>query len=322
MKRALITGINGMDGSYMADFLLDKGYQVYGMERRSSSKNRVNTLHLETNQNFKFINGDLTDQNSLLRVIKESNPDEVYNLGSQSFVGESWNTPEQTGDVSGMGVLRMLEAIREYEKPIKFYQASTSEMFGRMVENPAKETTPFYPRSPYGCAKLYGHWITKNYRESYDMFNVCGILFNHEGERRGKEFVTRKITDGVAKIHLGLQDHITLGNLDIKRDWGYAPDYVEAMWMMLQQEEPNNYVIATSEFHTLEDFLNVSFKEVGITDWSKYVKQDERYMRPADVFYLRGDSTKAQEVLGWKPKTSFNEMVSKMLKNDIKLNDK
>jgi GDPmannose 4,6-dehydratase len=224
MKRALITGINGMDGSYMADFLLDKGYQVYGMERRSSSKNRVNTLHLETNQNFKFINGDLTDQNSLLRVIKESNPDEVYNLGSQSFVGESWNTPEQTGDVSGMGVLRMLEAIREYEKPIKFYQASTSEMFGRMVENPAKETTPFYPRSPYGCAKLYGHWITKNYRESYDMFNVSGILFNHESERRGIEFVTRKITDGVAKIHLGLQDHITLGNLDAKRDWGYAPE--------------------------------------------------------------------------------------------------
>jgi GDPmannose 4,6-dehydratase len=188
-----------------------------------------------------------------------------------------------------------------------------------MVENPAKETTPFYPRSPYGCAKLYGHWITKNYRESYDMFNVSGILFNHESERRGIEFVTRKITDGVAKIHLGLQDHITLGNLDIKRDWGYAPDYVEAMWMMLQQEEPNNYVIATSEYHTLEDFLNVSFKEVGIGDWSKYVKQDERYMRPADVFYLRGDSSRANEELGWKPKTSFEEMVAKMVKNDIQL---
>jgi GDPmannose 4,6-dehydratase len=319
MKRALITGINGMDGSYMADFLLDKGYQVYGMERRSSSKNRVNTLHLETNQNFKFINGDLTDQNSLLRVIKESNPDEVYNLGSQSFVGESWNTPEQTGDVSGMGVLRMLEAIREYEKPIKFYQASTSEMFGRMVENPAKETTPFYPRSPYGCANLYGHWITKNYRESYDMFNVSGILFNHESERRGIEFVTRKITDGVAKIHLGLQDHITLGNLDAKRDWGYAPDFVEAMWMMLQQDEPDDYVIATGKDYTIREFLDYAFQKIGIVDWSDYVKQDDKYMRPAEVAVLCGDSTKAKNKLGWIPKTSFDEMVSKMVANDIRI---
>jgi GDPmannose 4,6-dehydratase len=319
MKRALITGVNGMDGSYMADFLLDKGYQVYGMERRSSSKNRVNTLHLETNQNFKFINGDLTDQNSLLRVIKESNPDEVYNLGSQSFVGESWNTPEQTGDVSGMGVLRMLEAIREYEKPIKFYQASTSEMFGRMVENPAKETTPFYPRSPYGCAKLYGHWITKNYRESYDMFNVSGILFNHESERRGIEFVTRKITDGVAKIHLGLQDHITLGNLDAKRDWGYAPDFVEAMWMMLQQDEPDDYVIATGKDYTIREFLDYAFQKIGIVDWSDYVKQDDKYMRPAEVAVLCGDSTKAKNKLGWIPKTSFDEMVSKMVANDIRI---
>ena len=319
MKRALITGINGMDGSYMADFLLDKGYQVYGMERRSSSKNRVNTFHLETNQNFKFINGDLTDQNSLLRVIKESNPDEVYNLGSQSFVGESWNTPEQTGDVSGMGVLRMLEAIREYEKPIKFYQASTSEMFGRMVENPAKETTPFYPRSPYGCAKLYGHWITKNYRESYDMFNVSGILFNHESERRGIEFVTRKITDGVAKIHLGLQDHITLGNLDAKRDWGYAPDFVEAMWMMLQQDEPDDYVIATGKDYTIREFLDYAFQKIGIVDWSDYVKQDDKYMRPAEVAVLCGDSTKAKNKLGWIPKTSFDEMVSKMVANDIRI---
>ena len=303
----------------MADFLLDKGYQVYGMERRSSSKNRVNTFHLETNQNFKFINGDLTDQNSLLRVIKESNPDEVYNLGSQSFVGESWNTPEQTGDVSGMGVLRMLEAIREYEKPIKFYQASTSEMFGRMVENPAKETTPFYPRSPYGVAKLYGHWITKNYRESYDMFNVSGILFNHESERRGIEFVTRKITDGVAKIHLGLQDHITLGNLDAKRDWGYAPDFVEAMWMMLQQDEPDDYVIATGKDYTIREFLDYAFQQIGIVDWSDYVKQDDRYMRPAEVAVLCGDSTKAKNKLGWKPKTSFKEMVSKMVANDIRI---
>tara|TARA_R100001377_G_scaffold33203_1_gene18134 strand:- start:4885 stop:5853 length:969 start_codon:yes stop_codon:yes gene_type:complete len=319
MKRALITGINGMDGSYMADFLLDKGYLVYGMERRSSSKNRVNTLHLETNQNFTFLNGDLTDQNSLLRVIKESNPDEVYNLGSQSFVGESWNTPEQTGDVSGMGVLRVLEAIREYEKPIKFYQASTSEMFGRMVENPAKETTPFYPRSPYGCAKLYGHWITKNYRESYGMFNVSGILFNHESERRGIEFVTRKITDGVAKIHLGLKDHITLGNLDAKRDWGYAPDFVEAMWMMLQQDEPDDYVIATGKDYTIREFLNYAFQHIGITDWSKYIKYDERYMRPAEVAVLCGDCTKAKDKLGWKPKTSFTEMVSKMVTNDIRI---
>ena len=247
-KRALITGITGMDGSHLADFLLEKDYEVFGLERRCSTKNRVNTSHLEGK--VTFIMGDLTDQHSLLRAVEQSDPDEIYNLASQSFVKESWNTPEHSADVTGAGVLRVLEAIRQYGKQIKFYQASTSEMFGKM-ENFASEDTPFYPRSPYGVAKLYGHWISVNYRESYDMFNVCGILFNHEGERRGREFVTRKITDGVAKIHLGLQDHITLGNLDIKRDWGYAPDYVEAMWMMLQQEEPNNYVIATSEYHTL-----------------------------------------------------------------------
>jgi GDPmannose 4,6-dehydratase len=213
----------------------------------------------------------------------------------------------------------MLEAIREYEKPIKFYQASTSEMFGRMVENPAKETTPFYPRSPYGCAKLYGHWITKNYRESYDMFNVSGILFNHESERRGIEFVTRKITDGVAKIHLGLQDHITLGNLDAKRDWGYAPDFVEAMWMMLQQDEPDDYVIATGKDYTIREFLDYAFQKIGIVDWSDYVKQDDKYMRPAEVAVLCGDSTKAKNKLGWIPKTSFDEMVSKMVANDIRI---
>ena len=318
MKVALITGINGMDGSHLADFLLTKRYKVYGMERRSSFKNRVNTLHLEDKKNFHFINGDLTDQNSLLRCLKESNPDEVYNIASQSFVGESWNTPEQTGDVTGLGVLRMLEAIREYGKPIKFYQASTSEMFGRMVESPAKETTSFYPRSPYGVSKLYGHWITVNYRESYDMFNCSGILFNHESERRGIEFVTRKITDGVAKIHLGLQDKIILGNLDTKRDWGYSPDYVESMWMMLQQDKPQDYVIATGKVHSLEEFLDMAFQHIGIIDWKKYVGQDERYMRPADVFYLAGDSSKAKEVLGWKPKTSFEEMVSKMVANDIR----
>jgi GDPmannose 4,6-dehydratase len=316
-KRALITGINGMDGSHLADFLLEKGYVVYGMERRSSYKNRENTGHLETNKNFHFITGDLTDQNSLFRVLKESDPDELYNLGSQSFVGESWNTPEQTGDVTGLGALRVLEALREYDAPIKYYQASTSEMFGKM-EKFANEDTPFYPRSPYGVAKLYAHWITVNYRESYDMFNCSGILFNHESERRGIEFVTRKITDGVAKIHLGLQDKIILGNLDTKRDWGYSPDYVESMWMMLQQDKPQDYVIATGKVHSLEEFLDMAFQHIGIIDWKKYVGQDERYMRPADVFYLAGDSSKAKEVLGWKPKTSFEEMVSKMVANDIR----
>ena len=316
MKRALITGINGMDGSHLADLLLNKGYEVYGMERRSSSKNRTNTAHLEGK--ITFVSGDLSDQNSLFRVLKESDPDEVYNLGSQSFVGESWNTPEQTSDVTGLGVLRMLEAIREYGKPIKFYQASTSEMFGKMTKF-ANEDTKFHPRSPYGVAKLYGHWITVNYRESYDMFNTSGILFNHESERRGIEFVTRKITDGVARIHLGLQDKVILGNLDTKRDWGYAPDYVEAMWLMLQQDEPRDYVIATGETHSLEELLVIAFSEIGITDWKKYVGQDERYMRPADVFYLAGDSSKAREELSWKPFVTFEEMVSKMVENDVEL---
>ena len=316
MKRALITGITGMDGSHLADFLLDKGYEVFGMERRTSTKNRVNTSHLENK--ITFLMGDLTDQNSLLRVLKESDPDEVYNLASQSFVKESWNTPEQSADATGAGTLRMLEAIRMSGKSPKFYQASTSEMVGKM-EDLADEDTKFHPRSPYGVAKLYAHWISVNYRESYDMFNVCGLLFNHESERRGREFVTRKITDGVARIQLGLEDYVTLGNLDVKRDWGYAPDYVEAMWMMLQQDTPQNYVIATGEYHTLEDFLDSSFKHIGIDDWSKYVKQDERYMRPADVYYLRGDSTHAKNELGWEPKTSFEDMVSKMVTNDIEL---
>ena len=316
MKRALITGINGMDGSHLADLLLSKDYEVYGMERRSSSKNRTNTAHLEGK--ITFVSGDLSDQNSLFRVLKESDPDEVYNLGSQSFVGESWNTPEQTSDVTGLGALRILEAIREYGKSIKFYQASTSEMFGKM-EKFANEETKFHPRSPYGVAKLYGHWITVNYRESYDMFNTSGILFNHESERRGIEFVTRKITDGVARIHLGLQDKIILGNLDTKRDWGYAPDYVEAMWLMLQQDEPRDYVIATGETHSLEELLVIAFSEIGITDWKKYVGQDERYMRPADVFYLAGDSSKAREELSWKPFVTFEEMVSKMVENDVEL---
>ena len=317
MKRALITGINGMDGSFLADFLLEKGYKVYGMERRTSSPNRTNTYHLV--DKITFLNGDLTDQNSLVRCLKESDPHEVYNLASQSFVGESWNTPEQTGDVTGLGVLRMLEAIREYGEEVKFYQASTSEMFGRMVENPANENTPFYPRSPYGVAKLYGHWITKNYRESYDMFNVSGILFNHESERRGIEFVTRKITDGVARIHLGLEDYITLGNLDSKRDWGYSPDYVESMWLMLQQDKPDDYVIATGVEHSIRDFLDVAFDCVGIEDWSHYVKQDAQYMRPAEVAVLCGDSTKARKILGWKQRTTFEQMVGRMVDNDIEL---
>ena len=317
MKRVLITGINGMDGSHLADLLLTKGYEVYGMERRSSSKNRTNTGHLEGK--ITFVNGDLTDQNSLVRVLRESDPDEVYNLGAQSFVGESWNTPEQTSDVTGMGCLRMLEAIREYGKDVKFYQASTSEMFGKMVENPANENTPFYPRSPYGVAKLYAHWMTKNYRESYDMFNVSGILFNHESERRGIEFVTRKITDGVAKVHLGYEDHIKLGNLDSRRDWGYAPDYVECIWMMLQQDKPEDFVIATGKSHSIRDFLDVAFGCVGIDDWSNYVVQDERYMRPAEIDVLCGDSTKARKVLGWKPTTSFEEMIRRMVNTDIGL---
>ena len=317
MKTALITGINGMDGSHLADFLLEKGYKVYGVERRASNRNRVNTEHLV--DKITFLQGDLLDQNSLLRCLKESNPDEIYNLGAQSFVGESWNTPEHTSEVTALGVLRMLEAIREFNPKIRFYQASSSEMFGRMVENPSRETTPFYPRSPYGVAKLYGHWITKNYRESYDMFACSGILFNHESERRGIEFVTRKITDGVAKIHLGLADTIALGNLDAERDWGYAPDYVEAMWLMLQQDTPDDYVIATNEKYSVREFLTEAFKVVGIEDWSSYVVQDPRYMRPAEVDVLLGDYSKAKQNLGWSPRTSFKDLVRIMVENDINI---
>jgi GDPmannose 4,6-dehydratase len=316
-KIALITGINGMDGSHLADFLLEKNYIVYGLERRCSNENRSNTHHLEGKINF--IKGDLTDQNSLTRALKQANPCEVYNLAAQSFVGESWNTPEQTSDVTGLGVLRILEAIREFNPNIKFYQASSSEMFGRMVENPANENTPFYPRSPYGVAKLYGHWITKNYRESYGMFACSGILFNHESERRGIEFVTRKISDGVARIHLGLTDHISLGNLEALRDWGYAPDYVEAMWLMLQQDTPDDYVIATGETRSIREFLDAAFNYIGITDWTPYVKIDEKFMRPAEVDILRGNFQKANNELGWSPKTSFNDLVQIMVENDIKL---
>ena len=315
--RALITGINGMDGSHLADLLLEKGYEVYGMERRTSSPNRTNTAHLEGK--ITFINGDLTDQNSLVRCLKESNPDEVYNLGAMSFVGESWNTPDSTSEVNGIGVLKMLEAIRVYGKDIKFYQASTSEMFGKIQEMPQTENTPFYPRSPYGVSKLYAYWITKNYRESYDMFTCNGILFNHESERRGIEFVTRKISNAVARIHLGLQDKIMLGNLDAKRDWGYAPDYCEAMWLMLQQDTPDDYVIATGETHSIKEFLEIAFDEIKVPNWDSYVGQDPRFMRPAEVDVLCGDPTKALEKLGWSTKTPFEELVRKMVRNDIRL---
>jgi len=317
MKTALITGINGMDGSHLSDLLLTKNYKIFGMERRSSSKNRTNTSHLENK--VTFLQGDLTDQNSLLRCLKESNPDEVYNLAAQSFVGESWNTPEHTSEVTGLGVLRILEAIREFNPKIKFYQASSSEMFGRMVENPANENTPFYPRSPYGVSKLYGHWITKNYRESYDMFACSGILFNHESEKRGIEFVTRKISDGIARIKLGLSDHISLGNLDAKRDWGYAPDYVEAMWLMLQQNSPDDYVISTGNTYSIKEFLDIAFNYIGISDWEPYIKQDPKFMRPAEVDVLRGDFSKAHQKLGWSPKTSFVDLVEKMVENDLQL---
>jgi len=322
-KTALITGITGMDGSYLADFLLKKGYKVFGIERRTSGRNLTNIGHLV--DKIEIITADLTDQSSLLRALFQCQPDEVYNLAGQSFVQASFRTPEQTTNVTGLGVLRMLEAIREYDrmhpygKQVRFYQASSSEMFGKVQETPQTETTPFYPRSPYGIAKLYGHWITKNYREAYNMYNVSGILFNHESERRGIEFVTRKISDGVARIKLGLEDHITLGNLDASRDWGYAPDYVEAMWLMLQQESPDDYIVATGESHSIRDFLDVAFNHVGIKEWKSYIKQDKRFMRPSEVDHLIGDPSKIRKKLGWKPKTSFNDLVKKMVDNDLKL---
>ena len=321
-KSALVTGVNGMDGSHLADLLLSKGYVVYGMERRSSVKNRTNTKHLEDDPDFHFVIGDMSDSESLRTILFECKPDEIYNLAAQSFVGSSWKIPLETSDTNGLGVLRLLNATKQLQeaigKEIRFYQASTSEMFGKMVENPANENTPFYPRSPYGIAKLYAYWMVKNYRESYGMFACNGILFNHESERRGIEFVTRKITDGVARIHLGLQDKISLGNLEVWRDWGYAPDYVEGMWLMLQQDTPNDYVLATNHAHSLEEFLDCAFKVVGL-DWRDYIEQDERYMRPAEVPYLKGDASKAQEELGWKPKTSFESMVKIMVENDILL---
>lgn len=314
-KRALITGITGMDGSHLADFLLAKDYEVFGLVRRVSTPNIVNITHIIDKVNL--LNGDLTDQNSLLRALKECEPDEVYNIGAQSFVKESWSSPETTSNVTGFGCLRMLEAIRESKRPVKFYQASSSEMFGKMSTKLACENTIFYPRSPYGVSKLYAHWMTINYRESYGMFNCSGILFNHESERRGLEFVTRKITDGVAKIKLGLEKDIKLGNLDAIRDWGYAPDFVEAMWMMMQVNEPSDYVIATGKTHTVRDFLTLAFKEIGIDDWTNYVKSTSDNMRPAEVDYLCGDYSKAKNTFGWEPKHSLEQIVQIMVKTDL-----
>jgi GDPmannose 4,6-dehydratase len=317
-KRALISGINGMDGSHLSDLLLSKGYEVFGIERRKATEDRTNTAHLIGKVHF--MKGDLADQNSLVRCLKESQPHEVYNLAAQSLVEDSWDTPEVIANTTGVGVLRMLESLREYSsKDIRFYQASSSEMFGKMVENPSKETTPFYPRSPYGVAKLYGHWIMKNYRESYGMYNCSGILFNHESERRGRQFVTRKVTHGVARIYLGLAENLALGNLEASRDWGYAPDYVEGMWRMLQQPEPDDYVLATGITRTIRELLDEAFKAIGVDDWSRYIIKDEKFFRPAEVDVLRGDATKAKEKLGWEPTTSFSEMVSRMVKNDINL---
>ena len=316
-KVALITGINGMDGSHLAELLLTKGYKVYGMERRSASRDDSNLSSIK--DKITILHGDLTDQTSLLNCLKESNPDEVYNLGAQSFVKASFQMPLQTAEVTGLGVLRILEAIKEYNINIRFYQASTSEMFGKVQETPQTENTPFYPRSPYGVSKLYGHWITKNYRESYNMFACSGILFNHESEKRGIEFVTRKITNGIAQIKLGLADYISLGNLDAKRDWGYAPDYVEAMWLMLQQDTPDDYVIATGETYSIREFLDIAFNHIGITDWGPYIKQDPKFMRPAEVDLLIGDSSKAKNKFNWKPKTPFKIWVGLMVENDIKL---
>lgn len=318
MKRALITGITGQDGSYLAELLLAKGYRVFGLTRRTSTVNNERIHHIE--EKIHLLQGDLLDQSSLASAIMEAEPDEVYNLAAQSFVKTSWNQPVLTGEFTAIGVTRMLEAIRTVNPKIKFYQASSSEMFGKVTETPQKETTRFYPRSPYGVAKVYGHYITLNYRESYDLFACSGILFNHESPRRGLEFVTRKISNAVARISLGKQKKLELGNLDSERDWGFAGDYVEAMWMMLQQKEADDYVIATGEKHSVKEFVEIAFKTVGIPDWQKYVESDKpEYMRPAEVDYLIGDYSKAKKELGWEPKTSFTQLVEMMVNADISL---
>lgn len=315
MEKALITGINGQDGSYLADFLLEKGYKVYGTIRRSSNSRLDNIEHIKDKINL--IYADLQDLGSLFRALKEARPDEVYNLAAQSFVATSFVQPWQTGEVTGLGVTNILEAIRQVNPKIKFYQASSSEMFGKAEEVPQTEKTRFHPRSPYGVAKVYGHWITVNYRESYDMFCCSGILFNHESPRRGLEFVTRKITDGVARIYLGMKKKLVLGNLKAKRDWGYALDYVKAMWMMLQQKKPDDYVIASGENHSVEEFVKEAFRCVGIKNWKDYIKIDKKLFRPAEVDELRGDASKAKKVLGWKPKVNFKELVRMMVEADI-----
>lgn len=327
MKKALITGITGQDGSYLAELLLEKGYEVYGIVRRSSTfiTDRIDHIYQDphdSNRRLKLIYGDLTDSSSLNRIMKEVKPDEIYNLGAQSHVRVSFDIPEYTGDAVALGTLRILDAMRDTETKAKFYQASSSEMYGLVQAVPQNEDTPFYPRSPYAVAKLYGHWITKNYRESYDMFACSGILFNHESPRRGETFVTRKITKAVAKIKLGLQDALYLGNLDSKRDWGYAKEYVEAMWLMLQQDKPDDFVIATGETHTVREFVEAAFDYAKL-DHKKYVKIDKRYFRPAEVDLLIGDASKAKKKLGWEPKVTFKELVKIMVDADMQdLKDK
>lgn len=321
MKRALITGITGQDGSYLAELLLSKGYKVYGTIRRTSTPNYTNIHHIL--DKIELISADLLDMGSIIDAIHQSEPDELYNLAAQSFVKYSWYQPILTGDYTGLAVTRVLEAIRLTNKKIKFYQASSSEMFGKVTEIPQKETTRFYPRSPYGVAKVYGHYTTVNYRESYDMFACSGILFNHESPRRGIEFVTRKIANGVARIKLGKQDKLELGNLDAKRDWGFAGDYVEAMWLMLQQDKADDYVIATGETHSVQEFVEGAFKSVGIDDWKKYVVADHpKHVRPAEVDYLIGDYSKAKKELGWEPKTSFEQLLKIMVDAELEAEKK
>jgi GDPmannose 4,6-dehydratase len=314
-KPALITGITGQDGRYLAEFLLEQGYDVHGVVRRSSQENFERIAHIR--DSLTLHQADLLDELSLIRVVEKVQPREVYNLAAQSFVPTSWVQPLLTAEFTALGVTRMLEAIRLSDTSIRFYQASSSEMFGRVREEPQRETTPFWPRSPYGVAKVYGHWITVNYRESYDIFACSGILFNHESPWRGKEFVTRKVTDAVARIKLGLQDKLVLGNLDAERDWGFAGDYVRAMWMMLQQDEPDDFVIATGEKHTVRDLVRMAFECVDL-DHEQYVETDPALLRPAEVNTLRGDWTKAREQMGWKPEVTFQQLVAMMVEADMK----
>jgi len=314
MKTALITGITGQDGSYLAELLLEKGYRVCGLVRRSSTVTFERIQHIQ--DRIELLSGDLTDQNSLYYALEQSTPDEVYNLAAQSFVQTSWTQPVLTGDVTALGVTRMLEAIRIFDRKIRFYQASSSEMFGKVQEVPQVESTPFYPRSPYGVAKVYGHWATVNYRESYGIYAVSGILFNHESPRRGLEFVTRKVTDGAARIKRGLAGKLNLGNLDARRDWGFAGDYVKAMWLMLQQEEPQDYVVATGETYSVEDLVSTAFEHAGL-DWREHVVLDERFVRPAEVDLLIGDPARARQELGWEPEVGFRELVTMMVDADL-----